>query len=383
MIELPDPRSFPDPAGATPASARLHALAAASLSAQAQGAADALDAEIDTAWADLVEGGHGDALAAALDSAPSVAIHRHLWRALARVAARALAGNGALGVAIFAVPLVVVTGRGGSGAPMRVPGVLNDPGVLADLLREHRVLGGNETFALSNALVAAEGIGPRSLPGLVAATRLDSATGRFTPVALPRAPIDVPDGESVHLRFIVGSALAAPGFDLGALPGGTAWMRPFAHALAPQLAVPGVSVLALPRPLQPLPAALASGRSAQRDASAQLFASNALRQIRASTGEPVAVISAHVCADAPGGGELRLSLSSPFEPRDAQGFRCPLYPWERVGDVAATLVDLLHDCRVAEIRAVSGVHPDRDAVTGGPLLFKPETVPPGSPVTVH
>jgi len=100
-------------------------------------------------------------------------------------------------------------------------------------------------------------------------------------------------------------------------------------------------------------------------------------------GEPAAVISAHRAADAPGAGELRLSLSSPFEPRDAQGFRCPVYPWERVVDVATMLVELLHDCRVTDIRAVAGVHADRDPLTGGPLLFKPETLPPAFAVTIH
>ena len=116
---------------------------------------------------------------------------------------------------------------------------------------------------------------------------------------------------------------------------------------------------------------------------AQLFASNAVRQLRASVGEPAAVISSHRAAGAPGGGELRLSLSSPFELRDAQGFRCPVYPGERVVDVATMLVELLHDCRVTDIRAVAGVHADRDALTGGPLLFKPETIPPSFPVTIH
>ena len=73
----------------------------------------------------------------------------------------------------------------------------------------------------------------------------------------------------------------------------------------------------------------------------RLFASNAIRKLRASVGEPSAVISAHRAAGAPGGGELRLSLSSPFEPRDAEGFRCPLYPLDRVADVVAMLRGLL------------------------------------------
>ena len=114
------------------------------------------------------------------------------------------------------------------------------------------------------------------------------------------------------------------------------------------------------------------GRDAQREVGAQLFASNAIRGLRARVGEPAAVISAHRSVAAPGGGELRLSLSSPFDPRQAEGFRCPLFPTDRVGDVASMLFDLLRDCRVADVRMLPGVHPDRDPQTGMTLLFKPE-----------
>jgi len=383
MIELSDPRTFPDPSTAPAAAAHVHALATASLGAGAQGEADARDLEIDAALARLIEAGDGDALAAMLAWAPSVAVHRHVWRSLARRLAKPVDVETGVGVALFALPVVLVTGRPAGATGPRLPGVLHDTGELGAHLRAHGALGGSQVFALANALVAAIGIDARALPGLVAASRLGSSEDTFAPIALPKAPVDVPEGEAAHLRFVVGSALAAPGFDLGRNAGKTAWMRPFALSLGRQLAVPGVSVLALPRPPQPLPAALASGRAAQRDVSAQLFASNAVRQLRASVGEPAAVISSHRAADAPGGGELRLSLSSPFEPRDAYGFRCPVYPWERVVDVATMLVELLHDCRVTDIRAVAGVHADRDALTGGPLLFKPETIPPSFPVTIH
>jgi len=383
MSDLPDPRSFPAEAAAPPAAARVHALAAASLGAQAQAQADVHDRAIDAELARLIAAGSGDALAELLESAPSAAVHRHLWRALTRLLAAPVGAETGLGVVLFALPVVLVTGRSTAEGAAQLPGVLRDAGTLAALLREHGAPGGSRTFALANALVAATGIDVRALPGLVAASRLGASADAFSPVALPAAPVDVPEGEAAHLRFVVGSALAAPGFDLGRDARKSAWLRPLARALGEQVAVPGVSVLALPRAAQALPAALASGRAAQRDVAAQLFASNALRQLRASVGEPAAVISAHRAADAPGGGELRLSLSSPFEPRDAQGFRCPVYPWERVVDVAAMLVELLRDCRVADIRAVAGVHADRDALTGGPLLFKPETVPASFTVTTH
>src|SRR5213079_1703156 len=99
-----------------------------------------------------------------------------------------------------------------------------------------------------------------------------------------------------------------------------------------------------------------------------------IRGLRARVGEPAAVISAHRSVAAPGGGELRLSLSSPFDPRQAEGFRCPLFPTDRAGDVASMLVDLLRDCRVSDVRVLSGIHSDRDPKTDMLLLFKPDAV---------
>ena len=148
------------------------------------------------------------------------------------------------------------------------------------------------------------------------------------------------------------------------------WGIPLAQELAQQLAVKDATVLALPRAPATPPAALHAGRAAQRAVGAQLFASNAIRRLRASVGEPSAVISAHRSPGSPGGGELRLSLSSAFDPRQAEGFRCPLFPADAVDDVVTMLVELLRDCRVGDVQVLPGVHPDRDAATGVTLLFK-------------
>jgi hypothetical protein len=148
------------------------------------------------------------------------------------------------------------------------------------------------------------------------------------------------------------------------------------NALVRDLRIPGVAVLALARPPQRLLPAVQAGRAAQRDVSFQLFASNAIRRLRASYGEPTATISAHRAADAPGGGELRVSLSSPFAPREAEGFRCPLHPYEAVADVAEALHAMLRDCRVSDVRSVAGVHADVDPVTGGRLFFKDDAMAP-------
>ena len=153
------------------------------------------------------------------------------------------------------------------------------------------------------------------------------------------------------------------------------WGLPFTKALSNQIGTTKMSVLALPRaPMHLLPA-VQQGRAAQREVGAQLFVSNAIRRMRAAVGEPTAVISAHRAADASGGGELRLSLSSPFEERNAEGFRCPLYPLDRAGDVATMLTLLLRDCRVTDVRVIGGVHADRDPATGMLLLFRPDTIP--------
>jgi hypothetical protein len=113
----------------------------------------------------------------------------------------------------------------------------------------------------------------------------------------------------------------------------------------------------------------------------QVFAANAIRKLRAAVGEPTAVISAHRSPGADHGGEVRLSLSSPFDPREAEGFRCPLHPQESVADVVAMLTGFLADCRVADVRIVPGIHADRDAGTGLTLLFKGDDLP--APPTAH
>ena len=374
MDDLPDPRVAGDPRDVPAFAAELHALAARSLSATTAQDADRVDATIVGALARMIECREGSGLALLLERAPTLSVHRHLWRVLSRVAAAGPADGAGLAVTLFAIPLVIVAGATGTPDRATLPGVLPDADGLAAVLREHGALAGNRTITLANALVREDAIDIAELPRLLASRSL--ARGEpFAPLELPPAPLDVAGPEGAHLRFLVGSALAAPGAGLLRETDVGRWGMPLARSLIAQLALPGVPVVALPRPAMSLPAAVVQGRAARREVSAQLFASSALRELRASAGEPVAIISAHRTADATGGGELRLSLSSALSPRDAQGFRCPLYPADRVSDVAGMLVDLLRDCRVADIRVLSGVHADREPVTGGPLLFKPGTVP--------
>ena len=349
----------------------MHALAARSLAAATAQEADALDGAIASTLHAMLARGNGEALAHALDSSSTPAIYRHLWRSLSRISAVAHRAGDRLAVTLFAIPLVIVAATSAErGAPARLPGIVPDIGALVAVLREHGALSGNQSFGLGNAMVMADAIEVAQLPGLLGSRKRLDGAGGLAPLALAAAPIELSPGERAHLRFLVGSAIAAPAADLLSDASVGRWGMPLATSLIAQLSAPSVSVVALPRAAMSLPTAVVQGRAAQREVSAQLFVSNALRALRASVGEPVAVISAHASDDAPVGGELRLSLSSPFAPRDAQGFRCPLYRGEGVAGVATMLEGLLRDCRVANVRVLAGVHPDRDRLTGGPLLFK-------------
>jgi len=370
--ELPDPRVFQAPSVAdAPIVAQVEASLAAAGGAPAGGAtASAQDRVLDAALAGALDAS-GDALVAVFAAAQDPAACRHLWRRLARLMGHPAPRAGeSLGVALFAIPLVIVVG--GETPPFaQLPGTLDDAASVAQILRAHAALGGNRTFALSNALVRASAIDLAELPGLRAAA--NNALAGSMPLALSPAPIDVTAGESVHLRFLVGSALCAPRASLFDASEPGAWAMPLAKKLATSLAADGATVLALPRAPAALPQALCAGRLAQREVSAQMFVTNALRRMRASVGEPTAIVSAHRLDE--GGGELRLSLSSPFSPRDAEGFRCPLFAFERVADAAAMLDDLLRDCRVDNVHVQPGIHADRDRTTGLTLLFKPDSLP--------
>ena len=412
-LVMSDPRAFPGVASASETAHRLYTLAEASLRAETVQHANAFDRELRAALlARLVA--DGPALAAILAGAPSVGVARHLWRTLDAAWRDATPPEpSGLAVTVFALPLVIVVGREGAGGDGVLPGVVLDPAKLAGILREYGALAGNKTFVLSNALVAAGAIDVARLPEIFAWCRLPDAivSGTFTgaPLALRAVPpsgsepsFGRPGGglmpalalvpspmefhagrEAVHLRFLVGGAIAKPGVDLTADMKVGEWGVPLIRELVAQLGAGPASVLALPRAPQRLLPALAQGRAAQREVSAQIFASNAIRKFRSTVDEPTAVISAHRVPGASGGGELRLSLSSPFEPKAAEGFRCPLYALDRVGDVVSMLVELMRDCRVTDIRTLAGVHADRVAGTGLPLLFKPDTIPDSTRFGVH
>ena len=389
-IEIADPRPFPAVCGAQ--YEPWVRLAAASLSAPTVSRAEGIDGMLATALAKHLQVGNASLLPGVFSASPSADVARHLWRRLVdawRIASEPAEGDQIVAT-LFALPVVVVVGTT-SGVPEPVAGaragalagVLGDASPVNALLREHRALGGNLSFTLATPLISADALDVACLPALLAWQKLlpgDVVVSR----ELHSTPMTVhPNQESVHLRFLVGTAIGAPTVDLFGDGAGGQWLMPLAQELSRQLASPGVSALALPRPPQAPLLALQHGRIAQREVGAQMFASNAIRRFRSRVGEPSAVISAHRCDSSPGGGELRLSLSSPFDPHQAEGFRCPLFPFDRAGDVATMLLDLLRDCRVTDVRVVAGVQQDRDSNTGLTLLFKADAIPDSETVVFH
>jgi hypothetical protein len=380
-MDIDDPRLFA--AHGESSQTPLFEMAEASLVASSIARADEIDRALIMALARQLIAGEGSFVAALLAAAPSAAVMRHLWRCLIGAWGEASRSDeqNSLKATLFAIPLVLVAA--GKDTDGEIAAVLGDTLRIVAILREHRALGGSEAFALASPLVTSEAFDLARLPQLLAWQR-QAADGRVDHLDLHPTPIATKVGqEGVHLRFLSGVALAASQADLLRETDSAAGAMALTQELGRQLAGPGCSVLALPRAAQLPLAAVQQGRAAQREIGAQLFASNAIRRLRASVGEPSAVISAHRCVGAPGGGELRLSLSSPFDPRRAEGFRCPLFASDRAVDVARMLADLMHDCRITDVQALPGVHADRDRETGLTLLFKADAVAEVRRAIVH
>lgn len=373
-LDVPDPRHWPQ-SPATPAARALHDDIQTRLSVPSVDAAERIDDAVDARLCEWLRNGDGAALGRAVASAPSPAVARHLVRRLAVAEAAALRGP-ALAAVLFALPVVIVAAGTDAGARLTLPAVLDDPAALGALLRAQRMPLASADFALAPALAGAAALEPATLPRWVAHARGMLAGDAPGALDVAPAPLHVEGTqEQAHLRFVVGTAVAGPAADPFAAEAGPGWAMAAARALSAGLAAPGATVLALPRAPLRVAAALPAGRAAQREIALQLFVASALRELRSRYGEPVAVISAHEAADAPGGGELRLSLSSPFEARSAHGFRFALAPTERVEDGVAAIAALLADCRVADVRTVARVETDRDALTGLPRFCRPDDEP--------
>ncbi|MEO7762512.1 MAG: hypothetical protein ABIS68_11455 [Casimicrobiaceae bacterium] len=378
MQTIADPRVFPrDIRNVPDIEFRWHEWAEQSLTAATGDRIDASDAQLQRAMVSALVARDVGRIKSTLDSAPSAVVYRHLFRAL--VAAwgdPALDGDAQLVAHGFAIPIVLVAV---ADTAVELPMTLGDSQAISDVLTEHDCLAGNKTFVVANVLAASSLVEIDSLPRWLAWRAADDAMNETRDIA--PAPLRVVAGqEGAHLRYLAGSALAARNAPLFGQVDAGRWGLPLAKVLSNALAANAVQLLALPRAPAPPVIALQQGELAQREIAMQLFATNAIRNLRANFGEPSAVISSH---RTDGGGELRLSLSSVFGERDAEGFRCPLFPYDRVEDVLAQMIGLLRSCRIPDIRVLEGIHGDREPGSGRPLFFRADAIGPGKAVPYH
>jgi hypothetical protein len=343
---LPDPRCFP----ARVTGSHLASLATAS---------HAGDSSAQTALAGalhecMLRGSDAEISAAFLD-APSHAVYRHLWESVCATAERAADAGGTLRTRLFALPLILVTA---ATKPVIISAIVPGIAELTTLLEQHGAIGATRTFGLSNALCPLEALEGLK-PSAVYRWSADWAPGASPREILPQEIMVEPGREQVHLRFLVGAGITsrdAPSFlDAAATIG--AWGLPLTRALARQLAQPGLNLLPLPRPPVSLMQAARAGRCAQLELASNLFVSNTVRQFRATVGDPTVLISAHWIEG--GAGEIRISMSSVFDDTLLEGFRWPLHPLDDLNQIVTALSELLHDCRVTDVRAVEPVLPGR------------------------
>jgi hypothetical protein len=373
-FSMPDPRAFPlyDASKPNPLiDTALEALATEQSVVQQR-----LDESLVAQMAGALREKNVATIADALARAPNLEVLRHLTRRIAeaQVAAGRAGGDADLPATVFAIPLIIVAG---SSNPTQIPGAAPDVTELIAAMKGNGALRNNQTFALSNSLMSAATLALNDLPETL--NWWSAAPG--VPIAVAPSRMNVPGGqETAFLRFIIGSALAGPSVNLLTERDTGKWGMPFTQALSKQLTAPNLTVLAMPRPpMSPL-AALLVGQAAQRDVAMQLFVANAIRKFRERVGDPKAVISAHRTGE---GGEVRLSLSNPFDEKGAEGFRATLLPNERAQDVSSAMQMLLQECKIEDVTTLSEIFPDQEPATGMTLFFKPETVADAPRLTVH
>ncbi|RPI46145.1 MAG: hypothetical protein EHM59_08245 [Betaproteobacteria bacterium] len=368
MTHLPEPRRF----GGTSVTDELADLARRTTLADALSRPAAL-VELRRALERCLQAGDDARWRRSLAHAEDADSYRLLCEALARCIDSPLQAPGSAIVRSFAIPIVLVAA---AGRPTRVPGSLSDVQAIRALFERSHALGPTRNFGLSNALCSLESLEAVSPVALFrAAHDLDP---RAIGPSLPPAEIRLdPNREQTHLRFLVGAGVTssdAPGFtETAANIAG--WGREFANLLVGQLGGPGLQLLALPRPPRDLVMAPNVGRCAQLETALSLFASNAVRRLRAAVGEPVVIVSAH------DNGEIRVTLSSPFAPEMVEGYRWPLHPLDDLPSIERTVCELFADMRVTDVRVMPRLlEPERasavplyprcdewDALCAGPL----------------
>ena len=328
------------------------ALAAAASPATSADRANAQSALVNTIRRSLSDGDATSVTEALHAPLPSASARALIAAVDAAINGPSAEEQGSVLARVFLLPLLLVSA---GKAPATVPGVVPDITELTTLMKRAAALGAVENFGLGNAMgsfAGASAVSPADLHALV--RRFGSAGGNDL---LAPEPVSIESAdETVHLRFLAGASVTPadlPSFLETAGQIGR-WGMGLSQALAQQLADPGLSLLPLPRAPRPWFTALHEGRFAREELAFNLFASAAIRRIRAESGDPEALITART------DGTIRIDLTSPFDAMLGHAHAWKLAPADDLAAVERSIRQLLEDCRVSRVESDDRVLPPEE-----------------------
>jgi hypothetical protein len=339
MPNLPDPRCF-----AAAQDNPLRELATRFSQETDATQREKLRAELRHDLRQTLLAGRDDLLSSAISEVPSPDAGACLWEAVDHAVNRSPDETAALAASLFAIPVVIVA-AGPEGRS--VPGTLRDVRSLARVLQDHGAVGVHQNFGLNQALCADTSIEAFSLTRLYALLRrAETERVEVWPDLIPaEIALEGPDVEHVALRFVTGILVA--GRDAPTIPETAAdiarWGMPFTREMIAQLATRDATLLPIPRPPDGLLLSLHHGRRAREEIAFQAFISRAVRQIRASVGEP------HVRLTASRPDAIVIRLTSPFDAGTDFVHRWRLHPLDRLPEVTQSILALLSECRLNDI----------------------------------
>ena len=346
MTTLPDPRRTTE----LPVGHPLAAMLAAATSASAVTAHAAAVAMLAATIRRLLASSEATTVAAALQAPLPAATVRALVAAVdAAINGPGPGEEGSVLARVFLLPVLLVSA---GTAPAGVAGVVPDIAEVTALLKRAGALGAVENFGLGNAfgsLHGAAGVSPAALHATV--RRFGPAGGNDL---LEPEPVEIRSAdETVHLRFLAGASVTPADLPTFLETAGQVgrWGMALSQALARQLAEPGLSLLLIPRQPRPWFTALQEARFAREELAFNLFASGAIRRIRAETGDPEATLSAR------SDGTVRIDLTSPFDPLLRHAHAWTLAPGDDLDAVERSIRQLLQDCRLARVDSDDRVLP--------------------------
>ena len=338
-MSLPDPRHY----GGVPSNA-LAELASRNN-----------DGALRAAVAQCVAAHRDDEIVQAYAAVTSQVEYLRLWEAVC-AAIEAPPSEAQIVTRVFAMPWVMVCA---ARAAATISCILQDVNALVRALEDRGALGANRNVGFANSLCSVE-----ELERLAPSTIRDWSTAAAGARECPPAAIALAPGvETVHLRFLLGAAVAPvhePGVVETAANIGL-WGMQATRAMTAQLAAPGVDVLPLPRPPASIIKAAYYGRRAALEAALDLFLSNTVRRFRTKVGDPTIIISAHE------GNEVRVTLCSLLDEGMTEGFRWPLHPLDDLVEIEESITGFAHACRLTAIETIEQTLPDRTST--GAMCF--------------